>query len=746
MKLITLFFITISFILTFNVKAEVVKDVIVKNNDRISLNTIKTYGDIKIGIDYSKNDLNKVLKNLYETNFFHDVTLKIKDNILIITVDENKLIQSININGIKSSKIKKAILKNISLNVNSPFIESRVEKDIIGIKASLNYEGFYFSTVTSDIVENLNSTVTLNFNINLGDRVKISKIEFTGKKIVKDRTLRNLITIEESKFWKFLSTKKYLNKQNLLRDERLLRKYYLDKGYYDVIVNASTAVLLDNNSFNVTYNIDAGSIYTIDETKLVLPIDYDEKNFTKVLNLLDEMKGKDYSFYGISKIVKAIDKISLSREYDFITAEIDEEKTDENKINLTFIVSETEKLYVEQVNIFGNNITEDRVIRDQLEVDEGDPFNELLQTKSLNKIKSLRIFKSVKSEVVDGSSPVTKIININVEEKPTGEISLGAGFGTTGGTLGFSVAENNFLGKAVKLKTSLKLGEDSIRGNFLVENPNFNYSGRSLFTNIESSKTDKLKVSGYETSKTGMSVGTAFEEYENFYVRPNLSVFSEKINTNSTASAALKKQEGNFFETKLSYDLDYDLRDRRYQTTEGIRSTFSQGIPIYSDDNSLYNAYGITKWHKFYNDMISDLSFNIKAINSLTDKDVKISKRLGISSSKLRGFEAGKIGPRDGTDYVGGNYAMSVNFNTTLPMLLPSFENIDIKYFIDAGNLWGVDYSDTVDDSNKIRSSTGLAVDLFTPIGPLNFTLSQNLTKADSDKTESFQFNLGTTF
>jgi outer membrane protein insertion porin family len=243
-----------------------------------------------------------------------------------------------------------------------------------------------------------------------------------------------------------------------------------------------------------------------------------------------------------------------------------------------------------------------------------------------------------------------------------------------------------------------------------------------------------------------MSVGTAFEEYENFYVRPNLSVFSEKINTNSTASAALKKQEGNFFETKLSYDLDYDLRDRRYQTTEGIRSTFSQGIPIYSDDNSLYNAYGITKWHKFYNDMISDLSFNIKAINSLTDKDVKISKRLGISSSKLRGFEAGKIGPRDGTDYVGGNYAMSVNFNTTLPMLLPSFENIDFKYFIDAGNLWGVDYSDTVDDSNKIRSSTGLAVDLFTPIGPLNFTLSQSLTKADSDKTESFQFNLGTTF
>jgi outer membrane protein insertion porin family len=746
MKLITFFFITLSFIFTLSVRAEVVNDVIVNNNDRISLNTIKTYGDIKIGTDYTKKDLNEVLKNLYETKFFNDITLNIKNNILIINVIENKLIQSINITGIKSTKIKNAVLERLSMTAKSPFIESQVEKDIMKIKFSLNYEGFYFADVTSSVEKNLNNTVNLNYNIDLKDKVKISKIEFTGKKIIKDRTLRNLITIEESKFWKFLSKKKYLNKQNLLRDERLLRKYYLDRGYYDVIVNTSTAVLLDNNSFNVTYNINAGNIYKIGKTKLVLPIDYDKKNFLEVLNLLDKIKGKNYSFYGVSKIVKAIDKISLSREYDFITAEIDEEKTLENKINLTFIVSETEKLYVEQVNIFGNNITEGRVIRDQLEVDEGDPFNELLQAKSINQIKSLRIFKSVKSEVIDGSSPVTKIININVEEKPTGEISLGAGVGTTGGSLGFSIAENNFLGKAVKLKTSLKLGADSVRGNFLVENPNFNYSGRSLFTNIESSKTDKLKVNGYETSKIGFTVGTAFEEYENLYLRPNISVFSEKINTNSTASSALKKQEGNFFETKLHYDIDHDLRDRTYQTTAGTRSVFSQGIPLYSDDNSLYNSYGITKWHKFYNDMISDLSFKIQAINSLTDKDVKISKRLGISSSKLRGFEAGKIGPRDGTDYVGGNYAMSVNLNTTLPMILPSFENIDFKFFIDAGNLWGVDYSDTIQDSNTIRSSTGLAVDLFTPIGPLNFSIAQNLTKADSDKTESFQFNLGTTF
>ena len=790
MKFITIFLLIISYSLT--AKAEVINKVIVNNNDRISLNTIKTYGNIEIGSDYSSSDLNNILKNLYETNFFQDVSLKIEDNILLIDVIENKLIQKININGIKSKTFKEAISSNLILTDKSPFIESQVEREIIRIKSSLSYEGYYFSTVTSNIEDNLNNTINLNFDIDLGEKVKISKIEFTGDKIVKDRTLRNLITIEESQFWKFLSKRKYLNEQSLLRDERLLKNYYLDEGYYDVVINASTAKLLDNKSFKVTFNINAGNIYEINDTKLILPIDYDIKNFKDVQKLLDKIKNENYSFIKVSKIVDAIDKISLSREYDFITAEIieeklsgnkidiifkvseteklyieqinilgnnvteesvirnqleiDEEKIDENKINLTFIVSETEKLYVEQINIFGNNITEERVIRDQLEVDEGDPFNELLQTKSLNKIKSLRIFKSVKSEVVDGSSPATKIINIDVEEKPTGEISLGAGVGSDGGTLGFSVSENNFMGKGVVLSSSLRLSADTVRGNFTVNNPNFNYSGRALNTNIESSKTDKLSSGGYESSKTGFSVGTSFEEYENLYFSPSVSLFSEKIATDTTASAALKSQKGSFLEAKFSYGLDYDLRDKRFKTTSGTRSRFGQGLPLISDDYAILNSFETTKWYEFDNKMVSDLGFYVKAIDSLTGEDVKVSSRLSLPKRKLRGFETGKVGPVDNKDYIGGNYAMALNFNSSLPMFLPSFENMDFKYFLDIANLWGVDYSGKVDQSNSIRSSTGVTLNWFTPVGPLNFTISQNLLKAESDKVENFQFNLGTTF
>ena len=744
MKLIIIFFLIVSFTLT--AKAEVVKDIIVNNNDRISLNTIKTYGSIETGVDYTPDELNNILRNLYETNFFQDVSLKIEKNILIINVVENKLIQTININGIRSAKIEEAVRGILNLRAKAPFVESEVEKDLIRIKTSLSIEGYYFSNVTIDIDENTNNTVNLNFNIDLGDKVRISKIEFTGDKIVKDRTLRNLITIEESKFWKFLSKKIYLNEQNLLRDERLLKNFYLDEGYYDVVINASTAKLLDNNSFNVTYNINAGNIYEVNDTKLILPIDYDIKNFKLVEKLLNELKKENYSFFKIAKIVDAIDKVSLSREYDFITAEIIEDKISDNKIDITFKVSETEKLYVEQINILGNTITEENVIRNQLEVDEGDPYNELLEAKSINKIKYLNIFKSVNSEIIDGSTPETKIINISIEEKPTGEISLGAGVGSSGGTVGFGVSENNFLGKGIRLASALKLTADTVKGNLTINNPNYNYSGRALNTNIESTNTDKLKDSGYETSKLGVSLGTNFEEYENLYFSPNISLSSEKINTDITASKALRNQDGSFFETRFSYNLDYDLRNKSYRTTDGTRSVFSQGIPLISDNYSFVNSYEITKWHEFENKMVSDLGFFVKAINSVTDQDVKISNRIILPKKRLRGFESGMVGPRDGEDYVGGNYAMATNFEIALPNFLPESTKTDVGLFLDFGNLWKVDYSDSVDDSNKIRSTIGANTSWLSPLGPMTFVFSKNISKAATDLVETFSFRLGTTF
>ena len=729
-----------------DVNAQIINDIELVNNNRISKETVITYGDIKLNQDYNLDKINEVLKNLYKTDFFEDIKIEIVSNKLVITVKENKLIQNISIDGIKSSSLENEIIKNLYSKSKSPFLENKVKEDTNRILNSLNNSGFYFAKINPKIIENENETVNLTFEIDLGDKAKITKIEFIGDKKIKDRTLRNIIISEESKFWKFISNKIYLNQNTIERDQRLLRNFYLNNGYYDAEITSSTATFYDDNSFKLVFKIDAGEKYTVNTTKLTIPDDYNPLNFRDVQIALEKLNNEDYSFIKISNVVEEIDKVSLTREYDFINAEVIEKKVGDNQIDIEFVVAESEKSYVERINILGNNVTYEDVIRKSLEIDEGDPFNELLHAKSINNLRSLGIFKTVNTEIKDGNDNSTKIIDIAVEEKPTGEITLGAGYGSEGGTIGFSVSENNFLGKNIKLTTSLRTSDTTIRGGFSIINPDFNYSNKALITNIESTNIDKLSSNGYKTTKTGFSLGTSYEQFQDVNFSSSISTYIDDLETSTLASQALQKQTGSYFENKINYSFDFDKRNQAYQTYDGTRLIFSQGLPIYSEEYALMNSISADKWFKFPNESIANIGFYGKMINSMNNKDVRISDRISLPRNKLKGFKFDSVGPVDNNDFVGGNYASSINFDTTLPMLFPSLENIDFKYFLDFGNVWGVDYSDTIDDSNKIRSSTGFTVDWFTPIGPFNFSLAQNLSKASTDKTESFQFNLGTTF
>ena len=723
--------------------AEIINSIEIKNNKRITKESIMTFGDIKLGQDYSEIKLNEILKRLYDTNFFKDINLVLKDNTLYVTVEEKKIIQSLVLNGVPAEKTKKLILKNLNLREKSPYDEFLAKQDLKRIKNSLNSSGFYFAEIEASIVENNNDTVNLIYDLKLGKKALIKNIKFTGDKHFKDKKLRNVIVSEESKFWKFLTSKKYLNPDQINLDLRLLENFYLNKGFYNAQVKNSSAVFNDNY-FDLIYNVDAGKIFTIGETELILPDDFDREDFDEVEKILSKLKGEKYSLNKVEKVVRQIDKISVSRLYDFIDASIETKIINDNKLRLVFEVNESEKFYVNKINILGNNITEEKVIRDLLEVDEGDPFNKLLHAKSLNNLRAKNIFKAVDSEIVDIKNKKQKDININVEEKPTGEILLGAGVGSEGGTASFSVTENNFIGKGIRLSTALRISAERLRGNFTVDNPNFNYSDKALSTDIYITDTDKLTDFGYESTDVGFSIGTGFEQYDDLFFKPFFSTNYETLETNSAASSNLKKQEGSYFTSIFGYTFDLDKRNQRFQTTDGLRSKFVQHLPLVSESNTLLNGYQFDTYHTF-SDVTTSVGLYLRSVVGLSD-DVRISERLSLPRKRLRGFEAGRIGPIDANDYIGGNYAASVNFQTNLPMILPSLQNIDFNYFIDAGNVWGVDYSNSIDDSNQIRSSTGVGVEWFTPIGPFTFTLAQPISKKNTDKTESFQFNLGTTF
>ena len=743
-RLIIIVFVSYFFLLSSSF-SEIINKIEISGNERISNETIEMFSAVSINENLDQNDINNLLKRLYETNFFDNVSVDLDKNILKIRIEESPIIEKIIFSGIKAKKIKKALTDNLLLKTRSSFNKSLLKKDKENISRTLKGLGYYFSNIEI-LSETVNDNrIILTYNITLGNKSKIKKISFIGNKVFKDKKLRNVIVSEEHKFWKFISGKKYLNESTLNLDKRLLKNFFLNKGYYNATINSSFAKLIDDNQFELIFNIDAKNKIYFNEINLIIPNDFNKENFSDLNNLFTQLKGKPYTINSVNKILDEIDMITTSEEYHSIKASVNE-TINENKINLDFEIEETEKYFVERINIYGNNITRENVIRNQLLLDEGDPYNEILQTKSINNLKNLNFFKKVKSEISEGSEENTKKIDIIVEEKATGEISAGAGIGTSGGTVAFSVKENNYLGKGVAVEANATLTGESIKGLLSITNPNFNNSDKSVNFSVQAIETDRLTLFGYKNNKVGFSIGTDFEYLDDFYLGISTSSFYEKIETVSTASVMQKKQEGNYWDTFLRINFDYDKRNQKFQTSDGFRSNYFINLPLISETNTLTNSFDYKMYTDLFENNITSASFYFKAAKSINNDNIKLSERLFIPSARLRGFEKGKIGPKDGKDFIGGNFITAINFKSTVPQILEDSENVDFALFLDIANVWGVDYDSSLDSSDKVRSSLGIGIDWFTILGPLNFSLAAPLTKDINDKTESFRFNIGTTF
>lgn len=713
-------------------------------NDRISDETIKLFISVDIKDEINDIKLNNILRDLYETNFFKDISLKFYNQTLSINVQENPIIENIYYNGIKSKRILDIIKQETLIKQRSSYIESSIKNEKQIIKNILKNLGYYNSSLSIQVDQSKNNLVSITYDIDLGKKSKIKKITFIGNKVFKDKKLRKIITSTEYKFWKFISGRKFLNQNSVYLDERLLNNFYKNNGYYNVKINSSFAKLIDDNNFELIFNIDSGHKIYFGKLDLKLPTDFDKNNFSSIKKLFKKTKGKPFSINTIDKILDEIDLITTLEQYKFIKANVSE-TINQNTINLQFSVEEGEQFYVNRINIVGNTVTTENVIRNQLMLDEGDPFSEILLNKSVNNIKSLNFFKVVDSKIISNNENNTKSIYISVEEKPTGEIYASAGAGTSGVSLGFGIKENNFLGNGIGLDSNLLISTDSFKGKFSVINPNFNNTDKSIFISAEASENDNYETFGYKTNKTGISIGTDFEYLNDFYLGINNSNFYEVIETNSTASAQQQAQEGNYWDSFLKFNFNYDKRNQKFQTSDGFKSFYSLDLPIISDTNTIKNYYNYSHYFDFFKKNFSSISFYLQSANSLNNKDIKLSERINIPSSRLRGFEAGRVGPKDGDDFVGGNYAYSINFASNIPQFFEESQSIDFLIFADAADIWGVDYNSSI-EGDGIRSSIGVALDWMSPIGPMNFSFAHPITKKNGDVTETFRFNLGTTF
>ena len=744
------FLIKIIFIYCFflsSLTAEIIKKFEISGNKRISDQTIIIFSEINLNESVSKQKLDKAIKNLYKTNFFSDINLIFENQILKLNVKENPIIDNFEITGIKKQSLVEFIKGKIQLAEMKSFDQEILSADLKLIQNILKTSGYYFSDITSSksLNEDLNS-IDLKIDIQLGEKAKIKKIVFLGDKIFKDKRLKEVITSEEHKFWKFVSSNVYINEELINLDKRLLTNYFKDNGYFNVIVENSFVEFDKNSNFNLIFKITSGKKYFFNNFSLNIPSNYDSNIFKSVEKKFAKLKGEVYSLSKVNTLLKDIDKIALTKQYEFINASI-VEKIDKDKIDFEINISESEKIYVERINISGNYSTLEEVIRNNLIVDEGDPLNKILFNRSINNLKSLGIFKKIDTDIQNGSEDTLKIIDINIEERLSGEISLQAGFGTSGEILGGGIKEKNFLGQGINLDANIELTPESVKGRFIYAKPNFRNSENTLFTSLKSSTTDLLTDSGYKTSELGFSLGTKFEQFQNIFLSPEIDILFEDLETSSKASNTLKKQEGSYTDLYFNYSINQDLRDKKYRSESGYQTFFSQEVPIVSDNSEFSNAFEISKYKKLStkSDTIGKISFYAKTITGLSD-DVRVSKRLNVPSYKLRGFEKGKVGPVENKDYIGGNHVSALNLSATLPNIVEGLDNLDVGVFFDAANVWGVDYDSSLDDKSTIRSSAGVAFNLLTPLGPLSFSFANALSKASSDKTETFRFRLGTQF
>ena len=505
------------------------------------------------------------------------------------------------------------------------FIESSLNNDINIIKKLYASIGYNFANVEPKIRKIDESKLDLVFNIDRGQLTKISKISFTGDKKIKEKRLRDIIASEEDKFWKIITRNTRFNETLVNLDKRLLTNYYKSLGYYDVTISSSSADILETGNINLNYTINAGQRYIINKIQTDVDPVFDKKIFFPLNESYKKITGDYYSPFKIKKLLEKIDELIAKNNLQFVEHQV-LETIENDKITLTFKIFEGEKIIVERINIKGNSVTNENVIRSELILDEGDPFSNLALDKSLSQIKSRNIFSSVKHSVNSGSSNDQKIIDIRVEEKPTGEISAGAGVGTNGGTVAFNIKVNNWLGEGKQVGFDIELSQESLTGELSYVNPNYDLLGNSIRYSLKNVTNDKPDQ-GYENKLFEASIGTTFEQFKNIFTNLSIEASYDDLRTTSNASSSLKKQSGEFTELAGSYAFIYDQRNRSFMPTDGTITNFQQTLPFIADKPYIGNTFSLSKYHSFSEDVVGAGKIFITTINGLNDEDVRLSKR-----------------------------------------------------------------------------------------------------------------------
>ena len=731
---------------------EVVRDIVVEGAQRTETSTIQSYLLIQPGDPFDDARIDRSLKSLYATGLFADVSISRNGDQLVVKVVENPIINRVAFEG--NERIDdKTLEAEVALRPRTIYTRAKVQSDVTRILTLYRRSGRFAATVEPKVIELPQNRVDVVFEIQEGDVTTVESIKFIGNKEFDDSELRTVIRTKESAWWRFFSTDDTYDPDRLSLDRELLRRFYLRGGYADFRVVSSVAELSpDREGFYLVFTIEEGERYKVGKV--------DVHTTLKGLDptqLKDVLKLAPGDWYDADKVEKSIDALSDAvgtLGYAFVDVRPKLERNREaHTIDLAFDINEGPRVFIERIDISGNTRTQDRVIRREFRLVEGDAFDAAKLRRSRQRIQDLDFFEKVNIEQVPGNAPDRAVIKVGVEEKSTGSLSVGAGFSTGTGILGdVSVRERNFLGRGQDVVVSALLGQRRKQAELSFTEPYFldrevsaGFDGFYIETDRQSESSFDVRTYGGDL-RIGYPWSEAFTESWKYTLKS-----SEVFNVPSSASIFVQESQGTETYSEISHIAAYDKRDSKIDPTSGYLAKLVTDVAGLGGSVAyMRNRIETDYYYPVAENWVLSLSGNGGIINGLGE-DVKLLDRFFIGGNEVRGFKIDGIGPRDRStnDALGGEYFYAGSVQLAFPLGFPEEFRIKGRVFNDVGSSWKLQENDPnhlIEDSSSLRASAGFGMTWVSPFGPLGVDIGYAYLKENYDRTELFRLNFGTRF
>jgi outer membrane protein insertion porin family len=744
-----------------------IREIRVVGNRRVEPETVRTYLRLNVGDAYDPGKVDESIRSLFATGLFADVRIDREGAALVITVVENPVVNQVAFEG--NREVDKATLTNeVQLKPRSVFTRAKAQADVQRILDVYRRQGRFAASVEPKIIELDSNRVNVVFEIAEGGATKVQAINIIGNRAFSDSQLRDIITTTQSGWFDFIKGTNIYDPDRLSLDRELLRQYYLKNGYADVrITSAGAELARDGSGFNITYVVDEGELFTFGKVDI-------ESALTGVNPeaLRKELLTYPGGTFDQSAMDRTVERLTLVvSEQGFAFARVRPRAQREpgtRAISVTYVIDQGPRIYIERINISGNLRTHDHVVRREFRLAEGDAYNPLMVDKAKKRLQGLGFFKTVEIKRRPGSAPDRVVLDVELVEQSTGELSFGAGYSTSEGVIGdVSISERNLLGRGQFLRLRLAGSAERMQIDLSFTEPRFLDRNLAAGFDVFHKDVNMSQLSAFRSQTTGASLRIGYPLAESLWMTNNYTISRGEIyDVNQLfASAAIKEAEGASWTSSVGTVIAYDSRNHPKTPTSGYFFQIGSDFAGLGGDVKYVRYSGEAR---YYYPITEKFTFVGRAIGGHImgwgGDEVRLIDLYYKCGETVRGFNRGGYGPRDlnTTDALGGSTFWATTAEVRFPLpFIPEDLGLSGAVFADAGSLFGVGAftkglpqgcspgNTTVVclvDEASVRASAGASILWNSPLGPLRLDVAKAFMKKDYDVEQLIRFGASTKF